>query len=134
TGPRLAAVLARRGGLGVLPQDMQLDALVEAIRWVKEQPVRWDTPIVLSPSATAAEALRRVPVADGVSVVVAHTENGEAPRAEDVLGTLSAHRLASVPADAQLGDLVHDEIASISGADLGEHREAFDEVSRLIAQ
>ena len=35
TGPRLAATLARRGGLGVLPQDMPLQDLDAAIRWVK---------------------------------------------------------------------------------------------------
>ena len=29
TGPRLAAVLARRGGLGVLPQDMNTEQLVD---------------------------------------------------------------------------------------------------------
>ena len=44
TGPRLAATLARRGGLGVLPQDMPLQELDAAIRWVKGQPVAWDTP------------------------------------------------------------------------------------------
>src|SRR5690606_19528296 len=44
TGPRLAAVLARRGGLGVLPQDLPLQELDAAIRWVKAQPTAWDTP------------------------------------------------------------------------------------------
>ena len=38
TGPRLAATLARRGALGVLPQDMHLQDLDAAIRWVKNQP------------------------------------------------------------------------------------------------
>ncbi|MEO6504948.1 MAG: IMP dehydrogenase, partial [Terrimesophilobacter sp.] len=47
TGPRLAATLARRGGLGVLPQDLHLQDLDTAIRWVKDQPVAFDTPIVL---------------------------------------------------------------------------------------
>src|SRR5690606_20584220 len=44
TGARLAATVARRGGLGVLPQDMGAQDLLEAIRWVKDQPVRWDSP------------------------------------------------------------------------------------------
>src|ERR1700709_2100371 len=47
TGPALAAALARRGGLGVLPQDLHLDDLQAAIRWVKDQPTRWDTPLSL---------------------------------------------------------------------------------------
>ena len=54
TGPRLAATLARRGGLGVLPQDMPLQEVDAAIRWVKDQPVPWDTPLVLPPEATVA--------------------------------------------------------------------------------
>ena len=40
TGPRLAATLARRGGLGVLPQDLHLQELDDAIRWVKAQSPR----------------------------------------------------------------------------------------------
>src|SRR3546814_8558711 len=47
TGARLAATLARRGGLGVLPQDMPLQELDAAIRWVKAQPVPWDTPLAI---------------------------------------------------------------------------------------
>ena len=41
TGPRLAATLARRGGLGVLPQDPPLDEVVASVRWVKEQSTVW---------------------------------------------------------------------------------------------
>src|SRR4051794_24745943 len=65
TGPRLAAVLARRGGLAVLPQDLSPDAVVRDIAWVKAQPVTCDTPIVLPATATTADALRLVPQADG---------------------------------------------------------------------
>jgi IMP dehydrogenase len=42
TGPRLAATLARRGGLGVLPQDLGIDDAVAAIAWVKEQSPVWE--------------------------------------------------------------------------------------------
>src|SRR3954447_4474379 len=52
TGKRLAATLARRGGLGVLPQDMHLQDLDDAIRWVKAQPVAYDTPLLLRPDDT----------------------------------------------------------------------------------
>src|SRR5213592_2708042 len=43
TGPRLAATLARRGGLGVLPQDLPLQELAAAVAWVKAQSPRWDS-------------------------------------------------------------------------------------------
>jgi IMP dehydrogenase len=45
TGPRLAATLARRGGLGVLPQDLGVDELVDQIAWVKQQSTVVDTPL-----------------------------------------------------------------------------------------
>jgi IMP dehydrogenase len=41
TGPRLAAALARRGGLGVLPQDPPLDETIAAIEHVKQQSTVW---------------------------------------------------------------------------------------------
>ncbi|MEO5921008.1 MAG: IMP dehydrogenase [Pseudolysinimonas sp.] len=45
TGPRLAATLARRGGLGVLPQDLAMPDLIGAIDAVKRQSPLWDEPI-----------------------------------------------------------------------------------------
>lgn len=42
TGPRLAATLARRGGLGVLPQDLSMDDMVAAIDRVKHASPVWD--------------------------------------------------------------------------------------------
>jgi IMP dehydrogenase len=42
TGPRLAATLARRGGIGVLPQDLTMDDMVAAIDRVKYASPVWD--------------------------------------------------------------------------------------------
>ncbi len=42
TGPRLAATLARRGGLGVLPQDLSMDDMVAAIDEVKSASPVWE--------------------------------------------------------------------------------------------
>ena len=61
TGPRLAATLARRGGLGVLPQDLHLQELDEAISWVKRQSPRFDTPHDFAPDDTVADALAVLP-------------------------------------------------------------------------
>jgi IMP dehydrogenase len=55
TGPRLAATLARRGGLGVLPQDLGVDYTVDAIAWVKAQSTQWDTPHDGLPEVEAAD-------------------------------------------------------------------------------
>ncbi|KJL46803.1 Inosine-5'-monophosphate dehydrogenase [Microbacterium hydrocarbonoxydans] len=127
TGPRLAAALARRGGLGVLPQDMPLQDLDAAIRDVKSQPVLWDTPIALAPSASVADALRLLPATAGHGIVVA---SGDAPyAAERILGILPATRLATALPDAQLGDLVHAGTPALDADDIGSERHAFDVIT-----
>jgi IMP dehydrogenase len=119
TGPRLAAALARRGGLGVLPQDLPLQELDAAIRWVKDQPVGWDAPIELPIDATVAEALRVVPAIAADVVVLRDADGGEA-------GCVPAARLATALSDARLGDLVHGGVTSLDADDLDGPRAAFD--------
>lgn len=119
TGPRLAATLARRGGLGVLPQDMPLQDLDAAIRWVKSQPVAFDTPLVMAPGDTVADALRRIPPVEGHGIVL-HDDAGR------YAGCITASRLATALPDAQLGDLVHGALASIDADDVTGGRAAFD--------
>ncbi|MCR2785271.1 MULTISPECIES: GuaB1 family IMP dehydrogenase-related protein [unclassified Microbacterium] len=129
TGARLASVLARRGGLGVLPQDMPLQELDAAIRWVKDQPVPWDTPLVLPPEATVADALRLLPATEGHGIVVAPTP-GTGPSGriahDDVLGVVPATRLGTALPDARLGDLVRGRAAAIDADDVETPRHAFD--------
>ena len=119
TGARLAASMARRGGLGVLPQDMHLQDLHEAIRWVKEQPVAYDSPLSLSPEQTVAEALKLVPAVEGQGIVL-HDSHGR------YLGCLSALRLGTALADVKLGDLLHGPLAAIDADDVTSARDAFD--------
>ncbi|WP_406249666.1 GuaB1 family IMP dehydrogenase-related protein [Microbacterium sp. M] len=127
TGPRLAAVLARRGGLGVLPQDMPLQELDAAIRAVKAQPVAWDTPLVLPPSASVADALRLLPATEGHGIVVA--EGQGRIDADAVRGILPATRLATALPDAQLGDLVHAGTPALDAEDITDGRQAFDVIT-----
>ncbi|WP_404431924.1 GuaB1 family IMP dehydrogenase-related protein [Microbacterium lacus] len=124
TGPRLAATLARRGGLGVLPQDMALQDLDAAIRWVKSQPVAWDTPLVLGPDATVADAARLLPATEGHGIVVAAA--GDDIRIDTILGVVPATRLATALPDARLGDLARGRAASIDADDVESARHAFD--------
>jgi IMP dehydrogenase len=132
TGPRLAAVLARRGGLGILPQDMPLQDLDAAIREVKAQPVQWDTPLVLSPAATVADALQLLPAVSGHGIVVA--EGGSRVEAAAVHGILPATRLATALPDARLGDLVHSGSPSLEAEDAVDARAAFDVVTETGAE
>ena len=134
-GPRLAAVLARRGGLAVLPQDLPLAEMESAVAWVKAQSPVVDTPVVLAPEATAADALARIPLAAGQVVAVVEGAAWSDPalpgaraRAGDLRGVLSAERLAAVPADARLGDLVRERVPAVDAMELGDPRVDFDRV------
>ncbi len=124
TGPRLAATLARRGGLGVLPQDLPLQELDAAIRCVKDQPVTWDTPLVLPPDATVAEATTLLPPTEGYGVIVAPP--ADRLMIEDVQGIVTAVRLGSALPDARLGDLARGRPASVDADDIESARHAFD--------
>jgi len=119
TGPRLAATLARRGGLGVLPQDMHAQDLDAAVRWVKAQPVGFDAPLDLRPEETVASALTQLPAVEGHGIVL-HDEHGV------FLGVIPAERLATALPGARLGDLLGGRLTSIDVDELDGPRAAFD--------
>src|SRR4051794_4803060 len=118
TGAVLAASLARRGGLGVLPQDLHLQELDAAIRWVKAQPTAYDSAHVLPPDATVATARELLPPLEGHGIVVVLDE--------ELIGVVPATRLGTALPDARLGDLVHGRAPSLEAEDLGSPRATFD--------
>lgn len=52
TGKRMAETMARSGGLGVLPQDMDLDTVERIVKHIKSVDPRYDTPLAVSPRST----------------------------------------------------------------------------------
>lgn len=132
TGARLAATLARRGGIGVLPQDMPLQELDTAIRWVKRQPVAWDTPLVLPPEATVADALRLLPPTSGHGIVVA--DPADRIDAAGIRGVVPASRLATALPDARLGDLARNDTPALDAEDVSDPRSAFDVIEAAGAE
>jgi IMP dehydrogenase len=52
TGKRMAETMARFGGLGVLPQDMELDTVARIVKHIQAADARYDTPLAVSPRAT----------------------------------------------------------------------------------
>jgi IMP dehydrogenase len=52
TGKRMAETMARFGGLGVLPQDMDLDTVERIVGHIKTADPRYDTALSVSPRAT----------------------------------------------------------------------------------
>ncbi|MDO4918606.1 GuaB1 family IMP dehydrogenase-related protein [Kocuria sp.] len=71
TGRRMVETMARRGGLGILPQDIPLDVIEEVTAWVKDRSPRYETPVVLRVDDTVQDALGIMHKrAHGVVVVV----------------------------------------------------------------
>ncbi len=60
-GRRMAETVARRGGLVVIPQDIPIEVVTEVVSWVKTRHHVLDTPIVLAPTQTVADALALLP-------------------------------------------------------------------------
>jgi IMP dehydrogenase len=60
-GRRMAETVARRGGLVVLPQDVDAEVVAEITGWVKSRHVVWDTPLTLTPTDAVADALNLLP-------------------------------------------------------------------------
>ncbi|QWF82141.1 GuaB1 family IMP dehydrogenase-related protein [Amycolatopsis sp. CA-230715] len=70
-GRRMAETVARRGGLVVLPQDVDPVAVAGITEWVKGRHPVWDTPLVLTGGDAVADALNLVGKrAHGAVVVV----------------------------------------------------------------
>lgn len=113
TGPRLAAAIARRGGLGVLPQDLSIDDTLAAVAWVKAQSPTWDAPFELDEDATVAEALSVVPPIAGVNILT---------RA----GLIDAGTLEHAPGDATLAELTPASRVAVDAAIVDRSRAAFD--------
>jgi IMP dehydrogenase len=57
TGKRMAETMARYGGLGVLPQDMDLRTVERIVDHIKGADPRYDTPLSVSPAATLRDVL-----------------------------------------------------------------------------
>ena len=70
-GKRMAETVARRGGLVVLPQDVDPRVVAEIVGWVKSRDAVWDTPLVLTAGDSVADALNLLPKrAHGAVVMV----------------------------------------------------------------
>lgn len=70
-GRRMAEVVARRGGLTVLPQDIPIDVIESVVSWVKSRHPLFETPITLTPGHTIGDALNLIHKrAHGAIVVV----------------------------------------------------------------
>ncbi|MFH8367135.1 GuaB1 family IMP dehydrogenase-related protein [Streptomyces sp. NPDC018031] len=114
-GRRMAETVARRGGLVVIPQDIPLDVVADVVSWVKQRHLVLDTPIVLAPTATVADALALLPKrSHGAGVVV---QDGRP------VGVVTESDLSGVDRFTQLTEVMSKELLLLD-ADI-DPREAF---------
>ena len=74
-GRRMAATVARRGGLTVLPQDIPLDVIETVVQYVKTRHPVFETPITLSPQHTVGDALALIHKRSHGAVVCVDDDN-----------------------------------------------------------
>ncbi|GAA4856853.1 GuaB1 family IMP dehydrogenase-related protein [Saccharopolyspora cebuensis] len=97
-GRRMAETVARRGGLVVLPQDVDPQAVGEIVSWVKQRHPVWDTPLVVHADAAVADVLNLLPKrAHGAVVVV---DDASRP-----VGVVDEHACTGVDRFARVGEV-----------------------------
>ncbi|WP_288817897.1 GuaB1 family IMP dehydrogenase-related protein [uncultured Micrococcus sp.] len=99
SGRRMLETMARRGGLGVLPQDLDIETVAETTRRVKASHPVLDTPSTVSPSAAVVEALHLFDTRGHAAVCVVD-EDG------NLLGTLGRDDCEGVDRFAAAGSVM----------------------------
>ncbi|MER7200202.1 GuaB1 family IMP dehydrogenase-related protein [Streptomyces sp. CB01635] len=119
-GRRMAETVARRGGLVVIPQDIPIEVVTEVISWVKTRHLVLDTPIVLAPHQTVADALALLPKrAHNAGVVV---DEDQRP-----VGVVTDADLTGVDRFTQLSEVMSKEDLLLLDADI-DPRDAFNKL------
>jgi IMP dehydrogenase len=100
SGRRMAETLARRGGLAVIPQDVDPSAVADIVAGVKSRHTVWDTPVVLHPGDAVADALNLVSKRAHRAVVV--VDDAGRP-----VGVVAEADCAGVDRFTRLADVLH---------------------------
>ncbi len=120
-GRRMAETVARRGGMVVLPQDVDSSAVAEIVSWVKDRHPVWDTPLVLHSDDAVADAINLLPKRAHDAVVVVDSDNRP-------MGVVDEASCAGVDRFARVG-----EVADLTPVILPlntKPREVFEEIHR----
>ena len=129
SGRRMAETLARRGGMAVIPQDVDAAAVADTVAGVKSRHTVWDTPVVLHPGEAVADALNLVSKrAHGAVVVVdrASAATGDAYDGGRPLGVVRESDCHGVDRFTRLADVLVPAVTVSVGT---EPREVFEKLS-----
>ncbi len=116
-GRRMAETVARRGGLVVIAQDIPIEVVAEVVSWVKARHLVLDTPIVLAPHQTVADALSLLPKRAHNAGVVVDEERRP-------VGVVTDADLSGVDRFTQLDEVMSKDLLLLD-ADM-DPREAFN--------
>jgi IMP dehydrogenase len=118
-GRRMAETVARRGGLVVLPQDVDPAVVAETVAWVKSRHLVLDTALTLGPQDAVADAINLLPKRAHRAVVV--LDGAGAPR-----GLVTEAELTGVDRFTRLADVAQTDLVVVP-ADT-EPRKVFDQL------
>ncbi|MDX6307710.1 MAG: dehydrogenase [Nocardioidaceae bacterium] len=105
SGRRMAEIMARRGGVAILPQDIPRDVVADAVAWVKGRHPVFETPIQVGPNAVVTEVLSLLGKrAHGAAVVL----DGGRP-----LGIVTEHDCLEVDRFARVADVMTTDLMSV---------------------
>ena len=111
SGRRMAEVMARRGGLAVLPQDLAPERIESIVRSVKSRDLLVDHPLTLTVDGTLGQAADLLPKRPhGIVVVI---DERRRP-----LGTVSAEEIAGRDSFSQVGEVLSTDVPVLGPADL----------------
>ncbi|MGQ0716637.1 MAG: GuaB1 family IMP dehydrogenase-related protein [Pseudonocardiales bacterium] len=106
-GRRMAETVARRGGLVVLPQDVDPAVVAETVAWVKSRHLVLDTALTLGPQDAVADAANLMPKRAHRAVVVVN--GGGRP-----VGLVTEAELTGVDRFARLADVAQTDLMVVS--------------------
>ena len=122
-GKRMAETVARRGGITVIPQDIPIPVVADVVAWVKQRHQVFDTPILLRPDQTVAEALSLIPKrAHRAAVVV---------RDGRPIGVVADSDCTEVDRFAQVGSVMNPAVVAVAATT--DPREVYDAIERAKA-
>lgn len=113
TGRRMAEVMARRGGLAVLPQDLSPERIDSIVRSVKSRDLLVDHPLTLGPGGTLGQADALLPKRPHGLVVVVDEQRRP-------LGVISSQETHGRDTFASVGEHVSQEVLTLTPQDLRE--------------
>lgn len=111
SGRRMAEVMARRGGLAVLPQDLPPERIDSIVRSVKARDLLVDHPLTLAPSGTLGQADALLPKRPhGIVVVI---DEDRRP-----LGVISAQEIAGRDMFGAVGEVASTDVLTLGPEEL----------------